>query len=401
MNMYKLSVLFIFCSFFSIEAWSGYDGKYWVVKKGDTLYAIARSFYPKSARSQLKLRKDIISLNQNVFANGSKGLFIGLKLHLPQYVSSVSQSSVKTKTQRVKLFSDPNLLSENKWIIKRGDTLYSIARHFFPKSNRKQYHLRKEIISLNPDVFSGGTNKMEVGLALIMPDKLVKKTETRLVATPVVEDVSPDTNTIKENRKTSYADKVSKTPVKAIEDKPEVSRTSYEKRKNTISSDFESNVSFSIGYSLGGDTVLISTDGHDITLGSGAHLRFSYDGLWDNKQGYRIALGYQFDQVTAGSDSGQLEQMYLQSAYLFNMGHSVIGIGLSLHDNIAFESDISAVKTNTDFDTAAGLVVLYEYKRFLGNHIVGLSHTVLDSKNMSSQADVDMSRTEVYYRWSF
>jgi len=404
MSKYKLSVLFIFCWFFSFDAWSGYDGKYWVVKRNDTLYAIARSFYPKSARSQLKLRKDIIRLNQNVFANGARGLFIGLKLYLPEYVTSASQTPVKTQTQskRTKISSGLNLLSDNRWIIKRGDTLYSIARQFFPKSNRKQYHLRKEIISLNPDVFSGGTNKMEVGLALIMPDRLVKKTETKIVMSPVANDVSPVTNTIKENQKVTRNKEVLDDPERYIEDKPETIEPAQKSRKTArSSSDFESKVSLSIGYSLGGDTALVSSGGHDITFGSGAHLRLSYDGLWDNKQGYRIALGYQLDQVTAGSDSGQLKQTYLQSAYLYNLDHSVLGIGLSLHDNIVFETDISAVKTTADFDGAVGMVVLYEYKRFLGDHIIGLSHTSLDSKNSSNQVEVDMSRTEVYYRWRF
>ena len=399
MGKYKLSVLFIFGSFISFQAQSGYDGKYWVVQRNDTLYAIARSFYPKSARSQSKLRKDIISLNQNVFAKDSRGLFIGLKLHIPQYVSSASRSPVKTKKQRVKVSSDLNLLTENKWIIKRGDTLYSIARHFFPKSNRKQYHLRKEIINLNPEVFSGGANKMEIGLALIMPDRVVKKAETKVIAVPVIEKVSPITNTIKENQNTRLSKEIESTSEIYIEDKPPVQK----KRRimSSSSSDFDSIVSVSVGYSLGGDTALVSTGGHDISYGSGAHLRFSYDGLWNNKQGYRIALGYQLDQVTAGSDSGQLEQMYLQSTYIYNIDNSVFGIGLSLHDSIAFESDISAVKTTADFDAATGLVVLYEYKRFLGDHILGLSYTALDTKSSLNQAEVDMTRTEVYYRWDF
>lgn len=401
MSKCKLPVVFMFLSLFSVEAWSGYDGKYWVVERNDTLYAIARYFYPESARSQSKLRKDIISLNQNVFANGARGLFIGLKLYLPEYVSSLSKPPSKTKTQPVKKSSDLNLLSENKWIIKRGDTLYSIARYFFPKSNRKQYHLRKEIISLNPEVFSGGSNKMEVGVTLIMPDRLVKKAEVKKVIVPVVEETSRDTKTVTTNDKQQVALDEGLAE-KYAEDKPKAIEPAREKKKIRRSGGgFESNISISIGYSLGGDTALISTGGHDISFGSGAHLRLSYDDIFESKQGYRIALGYQFDQVTAGSDSGQLEQMYLQSTYLYHTGDSVLGIGLSLHDNIAFESDISAVKTNVDFDAAAGLVVLYEYKRFLNNHIVGLSYTSLKSKNVVSQVEVDMSRTEIYYRWRF
>jgi len=394
MSKCKLSVLFIICSFISFEAWSAYDGKYWVVKRNDTLYAIARFFYPKSANSQLKLRKDIVRLNQNVFANDSRGLFIGLKLHLPQYVSSASKSSVKTKNRRKKISSNQNLLTNNKWIIKRGDTLYSIARHFFPKSNRKQFHLRKEIISLNPLVFSGGANKMEVGLSLIMPDRLVKKKESIRFIAPVVKEVSPVTDINKENQKLRVG--------RVVSIKTETVESAQDKIKATRSRDsFLSNVAVSAGYSLGGDTALISTDGHDITYGSGAHIRFSYDSFWESKQGYRIAIGYQLDRVTAGSDSGQLEQTYLQAAYLYNSDDSVFGVGISLHDNIAFESDISAIKTNVDFDATTGLVAIYEYKRFFGNHILGVSYTALDSKNTSNQVEVDMSRTEVYYRWSF
>ena len=65
---------------------TGHMGTEWVIKSGDTLYAIGRSVYPGSAQKQARLRRDIIKLNPSVFANGANNMDVGAVLKLPDYV---------------------------------------------------------------------------------------------------------------------------------------------------------------------------------------------------------------------------------------------------------------------------------------------------------------------------
>jgi len=414
MKLFQVFILVLLLSPIA-ESFAEYDGTYWVVRRGDTLYAIARAVYPGDARQQARLRKDIIKLNQNVFATGGRSLFIGLKLHMPAYAadakkSATSQPKVKkavVKKQLVnKTLAKPSarLLSSNQWQIKRGDTLYSIGRYFFPKSNRQQYKLRKDIVSLNPDVFGRGRGRLEIGMLLVLPDYLVKKESQPKVTVPVKPTVR--------SQIVRPVVKKPRPPIKQIEEKSEtrnnqqqpVHKPIEQEKTKTVRrasiSDYEDFYSVSVGYSVGGDDALIVSGGHDISYGSGAHIRFNYDGLWGNQQGLRIALGMQLDQVTAGNDSGELSQNYLQSLYIYNFSSSLVGIGLAYHDSIVFESDISGVITTFEPDGAAGISVIYEYKRFLGQNIIGVSHTSLETED-SSGGPIDMSRTELYYRWQF
>ena len=65
------------------------------------------------------------------------------------------------------------------WVIEPGDTLYKIARVMFPESTSKQTHLRKELISQNPQIFKSGANSISVGDKLLLPSFAaeVKKTK--------------------------------------------------------------------------------------------------------------------------------------------------------------------------------------------------------------------------------
>jgi len=65
---------------------TGYMGAEWVIKSGDTLYAIGRSVFPGNTRKQARLRRDIRKLNPSVFANGANNMGIGVVLKLPGYV---------------------------------------------------------------------------------------------------------------------------------------------------------------------------------------------------------------------------------------------------------------------------------------------------------------------------
>jgi LysM repeat protein len=398
----------------SFNAFAELRGNYWVVKSGDTLYGIARSVFPKNASLQSKLRTEIIKLNQKVFKQGAGSLYIGAELVLPEFALS-QQSLITTQPVKkvpVKRISNDPLANSNEWLVKSGDTLYSIARTFYPKSNRKQYKLRRDIVDINPSVFSGGANKMEVGLFLLLPDYLLEigKPTNGFYATPVeIEKIQ-----VEAAEKVNVGEVISK-PVQvkitsdeniklteAAQQVADKSEAEVSDRVTDYQSDFiSSQVSLSIGYSLGGDAAVNVQGGSDVTFGSGVHLRVSYDRLRKNKQGYRFSLGYQLDKTTGGGDSAELKQMYLQSMYLYNTPASLLGVGLSYHDNIALTTDISAVVKVSDYEPAIGLVMMYEYKRLLGKHIVGALYTKLESENSVSNVTKDMSRVEVYYRWAF
>lgn len=416
--MKKISqgIFSFFLLFNSFHVIAELRGDYWIVKSGDTLYGIARSIHPKNASLQAKLRTQIIKLNQAVFQKGAGGLYIGAKLALPKRTEEQSNSVVikrpkKTTSRQV---SSRHLLNTNEWQIQSGDTLYSIARVFYPKSNRKQYKLRQEIIRINPAVFSNGANKMEVGLILLMPNYLVKTmgSDTKAVAVPV------ETQPINTNaQQTINTPKEIVTPVEIkttrdnsgvleeenerLQDNAPMDEPSRVTNYQNDNSTHDSNFSMSLGYSVGGDVAVAAQGGNDVMFGSGGHLKISYDSLWENKHGYRLSLGYQLDKVTAGNDSGEVEQLYLQTLYLYNTSTSLFGAGIAYHENISRTTDISSVVEVSDYDPAIGFVMMYEYKRLLGNNIVGIAYTQLETENSASLAIRDMSRTELYYRWAF
>jgi hypothetical protein len=80
------------------------------------------------------------------------------------------------------------------WVVKSGDSLYSIARKIFPGNAKKQARLRREILKLNSDVFNGNANLMSVGDRLTLPDFARQKTDkvrstpapTQIVSIPAV-----------------------------------------------------------------------------------------------------------------------------------------------------------------------------------------------------------------------
>jgi len=397
-------------------------GKVWEVKRGDTLYRISRALVPKDLSSQQRLRTDIIRLNQQVFKKGAGSLYIGARLKLPDFVLSRPAASTQKKTLKART---SGLSEKEVWPVKSGDTLYSIARTFFPISNKKQYRLRQDIKRLNSASFYAGANSMEVGQLLVLPDYVVRKKQkkpdvTISLATPEIpvvsnEPVNDETQIKPEDNKVSKANDKSETvifeekpshPSEKIEavkdDKPEVVLPAFKNTKNNSSSgDFSSDLSLSAGYSLGGDVAVSATGGHDVTFGSGFHFKLNYDGLWNRKNGYRLALGYQLDEVTAGNDSGEVTQRYLQVLYLYNTYASLVGMGISYHDDILKKTDVNSVITETDYEPAAGFVLLYEYKKLFSSHIAGISYTSLESENAVSNVKTDMSRTEVYYRLAF
>ena len=67
---------------------TAFEGRQWIVKRGDTLYAISRSIFPGDTGKQKQLRQDIIELNPQIFANGANNLAVGTILQLPDFGES-------------------------------------------------------------------------------------------------------------------------------------------------------------------------------------------------------------------------------------------------------------------------------------------------------------------------
>lgn len=413
MKKISQAIFSFFLIFNSFNVIAELHGDYWIVKSGDTLYGIARSIHPKKASLQAKLRTQIIKLNQTIFQKGVGGLYIGAKLVLPERLGEQSIPVMKKRPKKSisRQVSNRHLLSKNKWQIKSGDTLYSIARMLYPQSNRKQHKLRQDIVRINPAVFSDGANNMEVGLLLLMPNYLVEAKEARTkVAVIPVEVKSINTNAqrtinVPEEEIKPVEIKTARAGSGVLEDDneqlQETAKIDAPNRVTNYQNNNDSHFSMSFGYSVGGDVAVAAQGGSDVAFGSGGHLRMSYDSLWENKHGYRLSLGYQLDKITAGNDSGEVEQTYLQTLYLYNTATYLLGAGVAYHDNISRTTDISSIIIVSDYEPVVGFVMMYEYKRLLGSQIVGIAYTQLETENSLSLTIQDLSRTELYYRWAF
>ncbi len=61
------------------------------------------NLHPGDARTQARLRRDIMGLNPSVFANGANYMAVGVALKLPDYLvpKSVSSETVASEQGRV------------------------------------------------------------------------------------------------------------------------------------------------------------------------------------------------------------------------------------------------------------------------------------------------------------
>ena len=140
----------------------------WKVEQGDTLFSIARALFPGDKATQGKARFDIVSLNPEVFQNGPGSMQRGSLLKLPDYVGK--------HAEQPKASSAPAIRPDGKWAVKKGDTLYSIARALFPDNKAKQAQVRHDITALNLEVFQSGANNMGIGTLLNLPAYISKRT---------------------------------------------------------------------------------------------------------------------------------------------------------------------------------------------------------------------------------
>jgi Tfp pilus assembly protein FimV len=144
------------------------NGNKWKVEQGDTLFSIARALFPGDKSTQGKARHDIVSLNPEAFQFGPSSMQGGALLKLPDYVGK--------HAEKPKVSPAPAIGPDGKWAVKKGDTLYSIARALFPGNKAKQAQVRHDITALNLEVFQSGANNMAVGTLLDLPAYVSKQT---------------------------------------------------------------------------------------------------------------------------------------------------------------------------------------------------------------------------------
>jgi len=411
-------------------------GSSWKVTAGDTLYGIGRAIYPGDTVKQAKLRRDIARLNPAVFGDGANNMKIGLMLVLPQYVtgqgseSPASKTEISTTTTSTVEKTSGMVASTNparpEWVIKKGDTLYAIARSVFPGDPRKQASLRIDIARLNPRVFAGGASNMEVGVVLKLPayvntsNLTSRKTETVEKATlesgstkAVVStrqsssDVNQGSSTNTQPKQVGSA-KVEK-PVAASPEKPKPLKTS-KANKAVVSPvltpsgrqpqpqdrlQSPGNPYISLGFSYFGDRVVEVEDWPHITAGSGGHLRIGYEKLINHGNGYRLGLGLQYNFTNGGGKEASLRDQYLQLAYQYQSNAYLYGIGIVTHAGATVEND----DITTEFDSAVGAQVYAEYLGRGKYYNWGISYTALDFDEQDSNESIDASRLEIYYSW--
>ena len=78
--------------------------------------------------------------------------------------------------------SQAGMINGSHWLVKSGDSVYSIARNVFPGNSKQQARLRRELVSSNPQVFKGNPNAMSVGAKLRLPAFATGKTSSPRVA---------------------------------------------------------------------------------------------------------------------------------------------------------------------------------------------------------------------------
>ena len=299
-----------------------------------------------------------------------------------------------------------------EWIVKRGDTLYSIARSVFPQDTGKQERLRKDIVRLNSSVFVDGVDNMDVGAVLKLPD-YVGPEYTAARGDQPKPATSPQANNITSSIVTQSVDAgpiVEPAPAKVSEStsapdtNPETTlatRSENEqvgtRRKSTpASNEAIANALVSLGYSHGGDKLVDLDGSRDLYGGSGAHFRLGFEHMLRHGGGYRVALGLQYNLVSDGGDSKTYRDAYLQLAYQYRASPLVYGVGVIVHTGPTLEE-----ASTREYDAAAGAVV---YLENVGNSALtgwGLSYTTLEIEEQGVEGSIDASRAELYYNWRF
>ena len=87
------------------------------------------------------------------------------------------------------------VINNTHWLVKSGDTVYSIARKIHPGDVKKQVRFRRQLVNVNPQVFAGNSNSMSVGSKLVLPKSAItqQKPKPQIKATRIAQKVvTPD-----------------------------------------------------------------------------------------------------------------------------------------------------------------------------------------------------------------
>lgn len=136
------------------------SGKRHLVKRGDTLFALARSYYGDSNNWEL-----IYNANRNVIGS-NKQLISGLYIKIPQ--EGILSGNEKNKLYTLQSQTNVDKTSNNKpgakkYKIKKGDTLYKIAEKHYKNGNKW-----KKIYDANRDVLTN-SNSIPANVTIIIP----------------------------------------------------------------------------------------------------------------------------------------------------------------------------------------------------------------------------------------
>lgn len=432
-HVFGMAVTIMFACYFYLPPVSAgeFSGTEWKVTRGDTLYAISRTIFPKNTSKQAQLRHDIITLNPAVFAGGANNIKIGVVLKLPDYVIAKSIETKKVETTRfapkgvtpetlpsgaieqapvpvpAEITSKPGLsavrtgeVSSTVWKVKQGDTLYTICRSIYPGNARMQAQLGRDIKKLNPTVFASGAGKMKVGVVLKLPDYV--KLEGIKLESVEIEKIEPESIPSKTGAPGPEPESVTPgstqqpvTSAVVVEHQPEVPMVAKQPKTPTPAfSSAEEGIVVSLGFSNGGDQLVSVDNGFDINTGTGIHFRLGYEQMFQNNSGYRMLLGLQYYKLI--SESTSYSDTYLLLAYQYHTHPILFGVGAILDAGAKLENN-----TTAEFDPAIGGTMYVEYvgKGKLAGW--GIGATSLNIKEKNTGAKFNATRGELYYRWRF
>ncbi len=151
------------------------SGDYGPVRPGETLYAIARSQYPRQVDRVLRVARVIFEQNRGAFIGNDQGLLMqGAMLALPTEEAMVSALSALVmpagETGQDSSMAAPSAASSQYGPVRSGQTLFGIARELSGKSGTSIDTMMRYIFEQNPDAFIGQSmDLLREGAVLMVP----------------------------------------------------------------------------------------------------------------------------------------------------------------------------------------------------------------------------------------
>jgi hypothetical protein len=114
----------------------------------------------------------------------------------------------------------------------------------------------------------------------------------------------------------------------------------------------------------GGDTLARSSLDDEVNAGGGMKLAIGMQ-AWMDEAGtgsMRFSVGYQWDDVSGGNGSAEIETLTFDAVYLINSGPHSFGIGAVWHASPRYSAMVNGARSTIDFDDAVGPVLQYGYR---------------------------------------